>query len=382
MPRLLLLALLPLGPAAEIRVTDSPGLYRAAKEAKPGTHILLEPGEYRGGIHLVNLHGSPGKPIVIRPADPTKAARIVGGGSALQLSDVSYVELRNFTIQRPQHNGLNIDDGGTPETPSHHVLIAGLIVTDTPAGNNDGIKLSGIDDFRVINCDVERWGGSGIDMVGCHRGVIRKCNFRNGGDSGIQTKGGTSEISVERSTFWNFGQRAVNIGGSTGLPFFRPALGKMPVNGRYEAKDIRVQGCIFVGGVAPIAFVGVDGAAVRHNTIYNPGRWAVRILQETRQPGFVPSRNGIFERNLIVFQSDRWFEGGINVGSDVAATTFQFANNFWYCQDRPERSQPRLPTPEKGGMVGRNPGVQLHERDVLILATSPARSYGHFAYRE
>jgi len=45
--------------------------------------------------------------------------------------------------------------------------------------------------------------------------------------------------------------------------------------------------------------VGVDGSTVRRNTIYLPGRWAVRILQENRDPRFVPCRRGAFEANLI-----------------------------------------------------------------------------------
>jgi len=54
-----------------------------------------------------------------------------------------------------------------------------------------------------------------------------------------------------------------------------------------------VEGNTFIGGGAPWR-LWADGAVVRFNTIYHPQRWALRILQETRAPGFVPSRNGEF----------------------------------------------------------------------------------------
>src|SRR5262249_8299152 len=153
-----------------------------------------------------------------------------------------------------------------------------------PKGNRDGIKLSGLEDFTVQDCVLERWGdgGSGVDMVGCHRGRIADCTFRQGGADAVQAKGGTAGIRVEHCRFEDYGERGINIGGSTGLEFFRPPLKTFPTDGRYEARDIRVEENLFVGGMAPVAFVGVDGAVVRRNTIYRPQRWALRILQETR----------------------------------------------------------------------------------------------------
>ena len=121
-----------------------------------------------------------------------------------------------------------------------------------------------------------------------------------------------------------------------------------------EARNITVEGCTFVGGDAPVVFVGVDGATVRFNTLVRPRRWAMRILQETRAPGFVPSRNGVFVDNLIVFHSD-WSSGGVNVGDGTAPDTFTFDRNVWYCEDAPNRSKPSLPHPETAGIYGQNP---------------------------
>ncbi|WP_395139034.1 right-handed parallel beta-helix repeat-containing protein [Armatimonas sp.] len=364
----------------EVRVRDISGLRRAVLAAKPGTVILLEPGVYEGGLYFQNVHGAPSKPIRIAAANPAQLPRIVGGANGIQLSQISYFELDGLVLERATQNGLNLDDGGRYSLPSHHITLRNLRITDLPAGNRDGLKLSGIDDFRVEGCTFERWGGSGIDMVGCHRGTITGCAFRTGGDNAVQCKGGTSEIVVRSCRFENAGSRGINLGGSTGLEFFRPLVTKMPLNQRYEAQNIRVEGCTFLGSDAPLAFVGVDGAVVRCNTLYLPRRWAMRILQETRSSDFVPSRKGIFEDNLIVFRSDGWSEGGVNIGSGTLATTFRFARNFWYCTDRPDRSRSQLPTPEIDGVYGKDPLLRAPSRgDFTVLPGSPAARYGAHA---
>jgi hypothetical protein len=366
--------------AATVRVKDGAEFRRAIAAARPGTRILLETGDYPGGFFFSNLHGAPGRPIVIGAADPAHPPHLLRGNCALQLSRVSYIEVRDLKVDHTTDNGLNIDDGGQYESPSHDVTLRNIQVADLPSGNHDGIKLSGIDDFRLDNCTVDRWGGSAVDMVGCHRGLITVCIFRGGGDDAVQCKGGTSSVTVRGCRMENYGERGVNIGGSTGLEFFRPPVRKMPPNAKYEAKDIHVEGCIFIGGVAPVAFVGVDGAVVRYNTIYDPKKWALRILQETKSPGFVPSRNGVFEDNLIVFHSADWTEGGVNIGPGTAPKTFKFARNFWYCIDRPELSKPTLPTPETDEIAGVDPQLRGPAvGDFGVKPSSPALNRGAHA---
>jgi hypothetical protein len=346
--------------AEEVLVRDASGLRAALLAAKPGTTVLLAEGNYGGGFTFANLRGEPGRPIVIASADPKKPAVFRDAPTGLQLSNPAHVELRHLEFTVLYANGLNIDDGGKRDAAgAHHVVLRGLRVRDVGGGGNeDGIKLSGVTDFRVEECTVERWGaaGSGIDMVGCHRGVIVGSTFRHTNPpqaNGVQGKGGSSEIAIRGNTFHNTGGRGVNIGGSTGRAFFRPPL----VEGQpqAEARDIRVEGNTFVGALAPVVFVGVDGAVVRYNTIEKPGRWALRILQENKTPGFVACRNGRFTDNLILFEAARWSEGGVNVGAGTAPETFTFARNWWYCLDRPKQSEPKLPGRETAGVYGRDP---------------------------
>jgi hypothetical protein len=379
-------------PGAVVQVRNSQDLARALAQAKPGTRIELAAGEYASGVYYVGLRGEAEKPVVIAAADPKNPPVIRGGGAGIHLVDPAYVEIRDVVFAGQSGNGLNIDDGGSYDTPAHHLLLKGLTVRDIgPGGNNDGIKLSGVDDFRIEGCTVERWGtggGSAIDMVGCHRGVIEGSVFRHAedvmGNTGVQAKGGTSAVVVRRNRFENAGGRAVNLGGSTGLQFFRPPLEEWR-DPFCEAKDIRVEGNTFVGSGAPVAFVGVDGSVVRFNTIYLPKRWAMRILQETTEAGFVASRNGEFTDNLVVFQSDQWSEGGVNLGPKVAPETFKFARNFWFCLDDPGRTQSlvRLPTKEAEGVYGEDPLFRDAEGgDFRLKPDSPAAKVGTEALPE
>jgi hypothetical protein len=166
----------------------------------------------------------------------------------------------------------------------------------------------------------------------------------------------------------------VNLGGSTGLAFFRPK------GALYEATDVTVEGCTFVGCQAPIAYVGVDAALVRYNTFYRPGKWVLRILQETTEPGFVPCRRGRFEHNLVVF---RRADVGVfvNVGPHTQPETFQFSNNLWYCEDRPQSSRPTLPAPETGGVYGVDPRLADPGRSDFRPRDPKAAGFGAHAFQ-
>ena len=346
------------GFAADVRVSNAAELRAALSMAKPGTRVLLTGGNYGGGFQFTNLRGEEGRPIVIAAATPQEPPVFRDAKVGLHFSNPAYLELHDLVLTKLANNGLNIDDGGaTSNSSARGVVLRGLRVSDIGGdGNHDGLKLSGLWDFRVVNCVVERWGtkgGSAIDMVGCHRGVIEDSTFRHTNPepqncTGVQGKGGTSDITIRRNRFESAGGRAVNIGGSTGLKFFRPPLA--PYSPLAEARNLRVEGNTFIGASTPVAFVGVDGAVVRFNTIERPSRWVIRILQENRSPGFVACRNGEFTDNTILFESTR---GSVNIGPGTEPKTFKFARNWWYCTDNPARSHPQLPVTELDGVYGR-----------------------------
>jgi len=363
--------------AEVVRVYNRQNVQQAIREAKPGTRISIAPGEYRGGLTFENLKGTADHPIVIEAMDPTKKPVFVGGSSGMHFIRPQYVELRDLIFKKATDNGLNIDDGGNSEDAANHLLLENLTVADVgPSGNHDGIKLSGVENFRVKNCRIERWGngGSAVDMVGCHDGEIVGCQFHFNSKvlaTGVQNKGGTSNIVIRNCRFNHVGTRAVNIGGSTGRAYFRP------LDAGYEAKNITVEDNEFIGSMSPIAFVGVDGAIVRYNTIYRPKTWVFRILQESRDTDFVACRNGKFTNNIIAFRSDEIRSIG-NVGGGTSPETFKFANNHWFCINDPDRSERlNLPVNEQGGVYGLDPLFRDAETGGLqLLPQSPVADAG------
>jgi hypothetical protein len=372
--------------ARVVAVTDAAALRTAVAAAQPGDRVLLAAGNYGGGFHFAHLRGAPGRPIIIAAADPRNPPVFRDVKTGLHLSNPAHVELHDLVFEQLSDNGLNIDDGGRyadDDTGAHHIVLRRLHSRDIgTTGNQDGIKLSGLRDFRVEDCVVERWGtggGSAIDMVGCHRGVIIGCTIRHREPAppnctGVQCKGGTSDVAILRNRFEHAGGRGVNLGGSTGHPFFRPPLAAMPAAGttpHAEARALRVEGNTFIGGIAAVAFVGVDGAVVRFNTIERPTRWALRILQENRAADFVPSHGGVFSDNLIIFNSATWSSGGVNVGPGTAPETFTFARNTWWCADRPDLSRPTLPTSETDGTYGRDPATSATPLGAAAFKNAP-----------
>jgi hypothetical protein len=362
--------------AAELPVSTRAELTQALRKARAGDQIVIAAGTYAGGISQSGLAGTRESPIMLTAADPANPPVISGGNGGLHLSSPSHVELRHLVIKGSTGNGLNIDDGGSPGS-AHDVVLHRIVAQDIgPKGNRDGIKLSGLNQFRVEQCEVRRWGdgGSAIDMVGCHDGVVTDCRFAEAtGDAanGVQAKGGSSNIVVRRSRFENSGGRAVNAGGSTGLPYFRPS------DATFEARNITVEDCEFIGGMAAVAFVGVDGALVQHNTIYRPRRWAFRILQENTDPRFVSCRNGRVVNNVVAFQSDE-LSTAVNVGAMTAPDSFEFSGNQWRCLDRPGETKRlvRLPVEETDGAYDAELKLADPEKGDVSLPTRGAADPG------
>lgn len=362
-----------------VRVKDYAGLRSALIQARPGTTVLLEPGDYHGGFHFVGPAGSAGNPITIGASNPKNPPRIVGGG--LHFVSPSYLFIHDLVIdggpEGGRGNGINLDDGGDRNRPAHHISLKRITVLNYNSKGGHGIKMAGVDNFRIDECHVKNWDVCGIDLVGCHKGLIENCRIEDGVGVGVQAKGASSEVTVRRCRFTDSGNRGVNMGGSTGDPYFRPPFETIPHGQRYEARNITVEGCTFIRGDSAVAFVNLDGGIVRQNTLYLQNRWAMRILQETNRPDFHPSRKGIFERNIVVFNSVQWFEGGVNIGPNTAPKSFVFEKNFWYCQDQPSRSEPRLPTVEKGGIVGVDPQfINPDEGNFALKSNSPAFFFG------
>ena len=320
---------------------------------RPGSVVRLAPGTYQPGLSVQNVHGTADQPIVIEALDPRQPPLFEGGSQAWHFSGVSHLTLRWLHFRGQKANGINLDDGGNFTTPSHHILLENLLIEDTgPQGNFDAIKCSGLVDFKIDRCRISGWGGQAIDFVGCHRAEIARCTITGkpgfSQHTGPQFKGGSSDVWLHHCRFENAGGRPIQAGGSTGLAYFRPA------DASFEAARIRIEDNTILGGECAVAFTGVRDATFTGNTIVGPGKWIMRILQESRDVRFARCGNVEFARNTIVFDRANIREAA-NIGPDTEPQTFRFVANRWFARDDPARSALPLPTPEKDGVYGVKP---------------------------
>ena len=352
----------------------TPELRDALAMATAGTVISLKPGTYGGGHHRTGLAGTDAAPIVIQAQDRSQPPVISGGGNGIGLTDATYVTLRDLIFDRPQQNGVNVDDGESFETPSHHITFTRVVVRDMPGGNRDGIKLSGVTDFVVEELDDR---AVGIGRLGDRHGGLpsrdrsattssatrRTCRSA----TACRPRAAAREITISGNRFEHAAARAVQLGGDTGLQFFRP---QPP--GSAEVRDVVVERNVFVGGETAIAFVSSDGGTFRFNTIYLPSKYLLRILQEQAGAAFVRARDGAFTDNIVYWTGDRM----VNIGVNTEPASFTFARNWWYRADDPGGSRPQLPAAEIGGTYGADPAFVDPPRDLRTLGHVPRGGYG------
>lgn len=348
----------------------------ALPHAKPGTRILVHAGSYAGAVSLTGLAGEPGHPIALT-AEGEVILNAPGVPAILGGSDLRHIVIEGFTLKGATTHGINIDDGGSYDTPADHVILRRLTIAGAGSGgNNDCIKLSGVNDFFVL--DSEAWGcnrGEIIDMVGCHNGLIAGNYFHDPIASGVQAKGGSSNILIHANIFADIPARGVNAGGSTDLPFFRP------IDAPHEAAAIHVSGNVFIRtGQGAVAYTGCDSCVFAHNTVIEPKTWVARILQENAASRFAPSRNGRFVNNVIVLNRTdiRTF---VNVGAGTAPESFEFGSNLWFARDEGVNWTGPVYTggvpKETGSVIQRDPlFADFRNGDFRLLLHSPARAIG------
>jgi hypothetical protein len=360
--------ILPVGPG------EYPTLEAAAAVAQPGDTIMFRAGTHAGGSWVSELRGTMQDWITIM-GDPTGETLISGGSNAFQISDPAYLRISGLVFDGQTGNGVNIDDGGSYDTPAMHIVIERCTWRGINAtGNNDMLKMSGVDNFVVRDCVFRNGspGGSMIDMVGCHDGSFERNRFENGGSNCIQAKGGTRRIRITRNLFLGGGQRAINIGGSTGLAYFRPQ------DADYEAMNISVFANIFTGAVAPIAYVGAVYCEVFNNTMYLPEKWAVRILQENTDARFQQCGMSTFVNN-IVYIDNRAAAPSFNIGPATRPETFVLMNNLWYNAENANWPGPNTPVTDMNMILGEDPlltAPALRDGDFTPRAGSPAIGAG------
>lgn len=356
--------------ADDLAVATRMEFIAALDSAQPGDRILLAPGTYAGGLFKSGLSG-----VTIRSAELANPAVIEGGTNGIQLSDATSVTIEHLVFDGATSNGINIDDGGSFATPSTDITIRDVTVRNVgTGGNHDGIKLSGVTGFSIDRVRIVDWGdgGSAIDPVGSHNGLIQNSLMRHttSGSSGVRPKGGSKNITIRANRIElpaGVG-RAIQAGGSTGAEFFRFIDG----DSGYEADHIVAEGNVVIGSSSPFSWVNIDGGIFHHNLAQRPVDWAFRILNENTETEIIDTQGGTFDDNVIVFNDtdDEWRRAGNFDGPGVLEETFHFARNQWFnlANPTPAGSTPQLPVAELDGVYGIDPDM---DPDGPIVWTFP-----------
>ncbi|MDA0990709.1 MAG: right-handed parallel beta-helix repeat-containing protein [Verrucomicrobia bacterium] len=348
-------------------VTQSEDLSAAIDEVQPGDRIELGWRVARGDIVLRGLHGSPTAPITITAAEPDRRPVLRHGDVSLRLINCHYVTIEYLDIEGMPEAGVVIRDRGSADNACSHLRLRHLAIRETgPQGDRDAMLITGASDIVISDCQFEAWGGSAIDLVGCHRAIINNCRFqgRDGysEDGAIDIRGASSNVLVQSSLFSWAGREAITIGGATPADDFRPRAE------RYEATDVRIAGNRIIGSGASIVWSAAQDSRIENNTIVLPLAWVGRIIQENPDDSLLPCAGGIFQRNIIVYNNR--VRTLIDVGLGTHPQTFVFSSNAWYAAGSRQRS--RLPGRHDHNIHQVDPGIALSGNSIYdVTSTDP-----------
>lgn len=352
---------------------DFANLAAAESTISPGDTVIILNQTFTAGAQFLNdVNGTVTQPVVII-AETLHQPIFQGGIEGIHLINCNYLELNGLVFEQQTGNGVNIDDGGDYSTPSTNITLRNCIFRDMGmAGNHDFLKMSGVDDFLIENCSFTTGtSGSGVDFVGCHNGIVQDCTFDNAGVTGIQCKGGTQFITIRRNILKNMTERALNLGGSTGLIYFRPPLPTTIIDA-FEAADLDVYANVFIGNKAPIAYVGCVRVKVFNNTFYKPGNWVIRILQENTTTGFLPCSDNEFSNNIVYQETDLT---EVNIGPNTTSNSFVFTNNLWF-NEASNSWAPSLPVVDPNELIADPEFTNGSSDDFTLMSSSPAIGSG------
>ncbi len=146
------------------KLKAKPSNYRRVMERlKPGRTLVLAPGIYREGLPLRHIHGTKNAPIVIQGTPGKTIFYGREGHNTVQLTDASFIVIRDLTIDG---RGLAVDGikaGGDASKGVHHITIEGNLII----GNGQGQMIVGIAAHVptwnwVIRSNVIRGAGTGL----------------------------------------------------------------------------------------------------------------------------------------------------------------------------------------------------------------------------
>lgn len=317
------------GIGTQVQPLDNiPDAITAARNAGSGSRIHIAAGTYPAVGSHADLQGQADAPIAL-VAVGNVTIDAGNSGTGMHLKNARYVVIDGLTIQNTGIHGLSIDDGGDYSTPAEYIVLRNMHFRNNGSGgNNDCLKLSGVDNFYIEDSEFEGCNqGEAIDMVGCHNGVITANHFHDVISNGVQTKGGSSDILIHGNRFIDMPVRAINAGGNTGDPYFRP------ITASYEAENITIVANLFLRtGQSAVVYSGCNSCIVANNTIIEPNSSVFWAVEEKASKG--PGQNGYFINNIVVFNNADLSEFSFfNSNGQSLVDTFTVDGNLWFARD-------------------------------------------------
>lgn len=326
-----------------------------AARMRPGDEIILMPGRHRPAT-LNRLQGERDNPITIRGLDPKRPPVIAASRYGLVLHQPQHVVIENIVITGATIAGLVVDDLDPTAEPNSHepapptprkpwranLVIRNVSVTNTgPQGKRHAIELSGLQDVRIHDVHIEGWGGSGLELIGCHGVSVESCRFIALNDysqlHAIQVRAGSERVNITQCHFQGIAEAVVVLGGLSQLREFRPEI-PLDADSRshYEARHIQLQRCTFLGGACPIVLAHCDDTLIRNSTFIRPRYAVLGTTPEPTDHRIAPARRATFGGNLVV-----WEPGDLRrlvaVAPNDDAQSFVFEQNLWWSTEPSER---------------------------------------------
>jgi len=318
--------------------------------AQPGDELILMPGNHRP-VTLSNLTGEPGKPIIIRGLDPNHPPTIVAKRRGIVLHKPKHVVIKDIIITGATLTGILVDNKIpditdvfnsqtiTQQQPwSADLLIRNVTVLETgPKGKRHAIELRGLRDVRIIDSKFEGWGGSALEIVGCHNILVEKCTFNELENfsqyHAIQVRAGSTRVNITNCQFDVDCEGVVSLGAISKLNDFCPSI---PANAKafsqYEARYVQLQHCVFKNGKFTIALLHVDDCLIRNNTFIRPRSAVLGVTHITDLRVVAVAKRGIFGGNLIIWEPGD-MSRYIYFSPKIDQTSFSIEQNLWWSSE-------------------------------------------------
>ena len=290
----------------------------AANVARPGDTIYVHAGSYSAYQFIPSLHGTSLKWIVIKRYQDD----VMDISGSWQFSMCSYIKFEYLTFKGNTVNTgrlFHIDNGGSCETQSHHIIVDSCYFLNVTDPTNSAFKFGGVDSFEIKNCVFKNIAAGAFDYNVCHVGKISG-NLIENCQTGGHIKGGSTFITMERNLFLNASVSswvAFELGGDTGAQFYCPGS-------TTEVSDLKFYSNIIIGGYRGLALSSAVNCTVANNTFYECGQATMRFLTTSN---LYPKLFGnIVRNNIFAFGAvSQYMNGGTQPSGAVT-----FKNNIYY----------------------------------------------------